>query len=43
MTFAQFLLFMIVPIGGLGIGYLTMRKSQQETERFDKRRDRHAH
>ena len=36
MTFDQFLLFMLVPVGGLTIGYIAMRLAERDTERFDR-------
>lgn len=38
MRFDQFLLFMLMPVAGLIIGYVAMRLSQRETERFDRER-----
>lgn len=43
MTFAEFLAFLIAPAGALIIGYLALRKSERDSARFDKKRDRHAH
>lgn len=43
MTWLEFAVFMLVPVGGLIIGYTAMRMSQRETERFDRKRLRHAH
>jgi hypothetical protein len=38
MTWAEFTVFMMIPVGALAIGYVAMRMPQRETERFDQRR-----
>ncbi len=38
MTWSEFLVFMMIPSGGLAIGYFAMRLSQRETDRFDEKR-----
>jgi uncharacterized membrane-anchored protein YhcB (DUF1043 family) len=36
MTFEHFALILMLPVGGLVIGYVAMRVSQRETARFDR-------
>lgn len=43
MTWTELLAFLMFPIGALAIGYVALRLSQRETERFDQKHLRHVH
>ncbi|MBZ9654267.1 hypothetical protein [Phyllobacterium lublinensis] len=40
MTIEQFLTFLIFPVGCMIVGYIAMRSSERESERFDRSRNK---